>query len=55
MKVLSEEEIQNYLIIKVLIKSELYIMLNELNNVIKASSAELQWVVEKLMYIVCKT
>jgi len=54
-EVLSEEEMQNYLVVKVLMKLRLYIILNESDNIIKASSTELQWVVEKLMYIVCKT
>ncbi len=55
MKVLSEEKMWNCLAVKVLIKLRLYIILNESDNVMKASSVKLQWVVEKLMYIVCET
>jgi len=36
-------------------KSELYITLNESDNAIKVSTVNLQWIVEKLMYIVCET
>ena len=42
MKVLSKEKMQNCSAVKVLMKLELYIILNELNNIIKVSSAELQ-------------
>ena len=42
MKVLLEEEMQNCSVIKVLMKLKLYITLNELNNIMKASSTELQ-------------
>ncbi len=55
MKVLSEKEMQDCLVIKVLMKLRLYVMLNESDNVMKISSVELQWVVEKLMYIICET
>ena len=41
MKVLSEEEMQNYSVIKVLMKLKSYVMLNELDNVMKTSSIEL--------------
>ena len=55
MKVLSKEKMQNYSVIKVLMKLRSYVILNKLNDVIKANSIELQQVVEKLMYIVCET
>ena len=55
MKVLSKEEMQNCSAVEVLMKLRLYVILNESNNTIEVSSAELQWVIEKLMYIVCKT
>jgi hypothetical protein len=32
-----------------------YVTLNKSDNIMKASSAELQWIVEKLMYIACDT
>ena len=55
MKVLSEEEMQNCLVVEILMKLRLYIILNELNNVMKVSSIKLQQIVEKLIYIVCET
>jgi len=36
-------------------KSESYITLDKLNNAIKVSTVNLQQLVEKLMYIACKT
>ncbi len=55
MKVLSEEKMQNCLVVKILMKLRLYIILNESDDIMKVSSAELQQIVEKLMYIICKT
>jgi len=55
MKVLSEEEMQNCSAVKVLMKSELYVTLDKLDNAMKVSTVNLQWIVEKLMYIACKT
>ena len=55
MKVLLKKEMQNCLILEVSMKLRSYVMLNESDNVMKTSSAELQWVIEKLMYIVCET
>jgi len=55
MKILSEEEMQNCSVIKKSMKLRLYVILNELNNVMKISSIKLQQVIEKLMYIVCET
>jgi hypothetical protein len=54
MKILSEEEMWNCSAVEVSMKLNC-ITLNESNNVMKASSAELQWIVEKLMYIACDT
>jgi len=55
MKVLSEEEIQNCSAVKVSMKFELYVTLNELNNAMKVSTVNLQQIVKKLIYITCKT
>ncbi len=55
MKVLSEEKMQNCSAVKVLMKLRLYVILNESDNAIKVSSVKLQWIIEKSMYIVCKT
>jgi len=55
MKVLLEEEMQDCSAIKVSMKSELYIILNESDDAIKVSTVNLQQIVEKLMYITCKT
>lgn len=46
---------QNCFIAEVLMKSESYIMLNKQNDTIKINSTDLQYIVEKLMYIVCDT
>ena len=55
MKVLSEEEMRDCSAVKVSMKSESYITLDKSNNAMKVSTADLQWIIEKLMYIVCKT
>jgi len=55
MKVLSEEEMQNCLAIKVLMKSESYITLDKSNNAMKVSTVNLQQIIEKLIYIACET
>jgi len=55
MKILSEEKIKDCLHIKIFMKLKSFITLNEMNNVMKVSSADMQWIVEKLMYIVCNT
>jgi len=36
-------------------KSKSYVTLNESNNAMKVSTVNLQWIVKKLMYIVCET
>jgi len=54
-KVLLEEKIKNYLHIKIFMKSESFITLNKMNNVMKANSVNMQWIVEKLIYIACNT
>jgi len=46
---------QNCSAIKVSMKSESYVTLNKSNIVMKVSTVNLQWIVEKLMYITCKT
>jgi hypothetical protein len=46
MKILSEEEMQNCSAVKVLMKLRLYITLNKINNLMKVSSTDLQWIVE---------
>jgi len=46
---------QNYSTVKVSMKSESYIILDKLNDAMKVSTADLQQIVEKLMYIACKT
>jgi len=55
MKVLLEEEMRDCLHVEILIKLRLFITLDETDNVMKASWADMQWIVEKLMYIVCNT
>jgi len=42
MKVLSEKKMRNYSHIKILMKSETFITLNKTNNIIKASSINIQ-------------
>jgi len=42
MKVLLEKEMQNCSVIEIFMKSELYIVLNELDNVMKVNSINLQ-------------
>jgi len=42
MKVLSEEEMQNYSAVKVSMKSELYVTLNKSNDAMKVSTVNLQ-------------
>jgi len=54
-EILSEEEMKNCSHIEIFMKSESFITLNEMNNVMKASSTNMQWIVEKLMYIVYNT
>jgi len=46
---------KNYSYVEIFMKSESFITLNKINNIIKASSTDMQWIVEKLMYIVCNT
>jgi len=46
---------QNCSAVKVSMKFELYVTLDKSNNAMKVSTVNLQWIVEKLMYIVCKT
>ena len=41
--------------VKISMKSELYVTLNKSNNTMKVSTADLQQIVEKLMYIACET
>jgi len=36
-------------------KSELFIILNKMNNIIKANTVNIQQIIEKLMYIVYNT
>jgi hypothetical protein len=55
MKILSEKKMQNCSAVEVSMKLKSYITLNEMNNVMKVSSVNLQWIVEKLMYIACET
>ena len=55
MKVLSEKEMQICSAVKVSMKFELYVILNKSNNAMKVSTVDLQQIVEKLMYIACKT
>ena len=42
MKVLSKKEMKNCLYVEIFIKSKSFITLNEMNNVMKASSANMQ-------------
>jgi len=55
MKILLEEEIRDCLHIEIFMKSKLFITLNKTDNVMKASLVNMQWIVEKLMYIACDT
>ena len=41
--------------VKVSMKSELYIIFDKSNNAMKVCTVNLQQIVEKLMYIACKT
>jgi len=55
MKVLLKEEMKNCLHVEILMKSKLFIILNEMNDVIKANLINMQQIVKKLMYIACNT
>ena len=55
MKVLLKEEMKDCSAVKVSMKSESYVMLNESDDAMKVSTVNLQWIVEKLMYIACET
>ena len=54
-EVLLEEEMRDCSAVKISMKFELYVTLNKSDNAIKVSTVNLQWIVEKLMYIACKT
>jgi len=49
MKVLLEKEMRDCLHVEILMKSKLFIILDKLNNAMKVSTVNLQWIVEKLI------